>query len=35
MREKQLTRHDLGRERFVSEVCFVEYFFKSTFPLIW
>jgi valyl-tRNA synthetase len=23
MREKQLTRHDLGREKFISEACFI------------
>lgn len=23
MREQKLTRHDLGREKFISEVCFV------------
>lgn len=28
MRERKLTRHDLGREKFVSEVCFGNNFFK-------
>jgi len=30
MREKKLTRHDLGREKFISEACFVNNLYSQS-----